>query len=159
MPSLAEFSLQLERCAQSEWEVRDFVEAFSKVRLLSIARAMAAPGVAGQPDTAPAPSHRDPVSPDWKNAEKLLASGLTPGQIDASTDPSLDWLHIDVAMDPASRTKVAKFLASTCLSDKQIRAIFPALRRMQFAAADVARLRRSEVPRLNGWLAWTRAEA
>jgi hypothetical protein len=160
MPSLAEFNAQLERCAQSSGEVRDFVEAFSKVRLRYIARAM------GASDLPPVrPSSREssrppavPVSPDWGDSAKLAASGLTLDQIAASDVPSSEWLHIDVAMDPASRSTVARFVADTCLSDKQRRALFPGLSSASFSATATASLRRAEVPRLNAWLAWSRAE-
>jgi hypothetical protein len=160
MPTLAEFNAQLERCAQSDQEVRDFVEAFSKVRLRYIARAMSA---ASPPITEPKiATFRGrspvPVSPDWSDPAKLAASGLTSGQVAASVDPSADWLHIDVAVDTASGIKVAGFIKGTCLSDKQRRAIFPALSRISFGAPVVSDQRRIEVPRLNAWLAWSRAE-
>lgn len=156
MPSLAEFSAQLARCAQSDQEVRDFVEAFSKVRLRYIARAMTA---ARSPvSDLVAEQLSLPVSPDWNGPAKLLASGLTPDQVAGSADPASDWLHIDIAMDPTSVADVTKFVMATCLSDKQRRALFPALSRLSFAAPAIRDQRRREVPRLNAWLAWSRVE-
>lgn len=160
MPTLTEFNAQLERCGQSAEEVRDFVEAFSKVRLRYIARALSAAPPPGP--TTPARSGRAapsvPVTPDWSDAAKLSASGLTRAQVAAGIDPGADWLHIDLAMDPSSRACVAGFLAETCLSEKQRRALFPALSAIQFAAPAAAARRRAEVPRMNAWLAWSRAE-
>ena len=160
MPSLAEFNAQLERCAQSAEEVRDFVEAFTKLRLRYIARAMGAPPPPVASPIPPASAGRSqvPVSPNWSDPAKLAASGLTPAQVAASTDPSADWLHADVAMDPASRSKVMGFIEDTCLSGKQRGALFPGLMRVSFSAPAVADQRRAEVPRLNAWLAWSRAE-
>ena len=39
--------------------------------------------------------------------EKLSQSGTTPAYITSNSDPENNWLHIDVAMDLASRQKVA----------------------------------------------------
>lgn len=160
MPSLAEFSAQLARCAQSDQEVRDFVEAFSKVRLRYIARAMAAARSSDLDPTVRAAGEQLslPVCPDWSDPEKLSASGLTPEQIASTTDPGSGWLHIDIAMDPASIPNVARLIMATCLSDKQRRALFPALSRISFAAPAIRNQRRREVPRLNAWLAWSRVE-
>ena len=98
------------------------------------------------------------MSPDWSDLAKLGASGLTFEQVEASVDPSVEWLHVDVALDPASGFKVTRFIMETCLSDKQRRALFPALSRKSFSAPAINDRRRGEVPRLNAWLAWSRAE-
>lgn len=156
MPTLAEFNAQLERCAQSADEIRDFVEAFSKVRLRYIARAMTAQAVvtsAASPRTV-----GTPVEPDWTDAAKLEQSGLTRAQLQSSLKPQLDWLHVDVAMDVASRSTVRSFLALTCLSDKQRKALFPALSAFRFDAPELRASRLAEVRRLNAWLVWTRSE-
>jgi hypothetical protein len=73
-------------------------------------------------------------------------------------DPGADWLHVDVAMDRASQLRVSGFIADTCLSDKQRRALFPGLSRKSFSAQADRDRRLAEIPRLNGWLAWSRAE-
>jgi hypothetical protein len=160
MPTLAEFNAQLERCGQSPEEVRDFVDGFSKVRLRYIARSMATLPTAPpmQPKLSARGAAHPPITPDWSDLEKLSQSGLTPAQIALNSDPDNDWLHIDVAMDLASHQKVAGFLAQTCLSDKQRRALFPGLSRKQFTSSEAQVRRRSDVPRLNAWLAWSRAE-
>lgn len=155
MPTLAEFSAQLERCAQSEREVRDFIEAFSKVRLRSISRALAAMQA---PEAKAVVSGSAGVVVDWQDAQKLAQSGLYLAQVQASKVPASDWLHIDTALDPASRAEVDRLLALTCLSDKQRRALFPALSAARFATAIAKDARSAEVVRLNDWLDWTRRE-
>src|ERR1700677_452030 len=89
MPTLAEFTAQLGRCAQSPEEVRDFIEAFAKVRLRYIARSMTTTRPSA-PDMSTSGTRRRlsvPVSPNWNDPSKLIASGLTISQVAASTDP------------------------------------------------------------------------
>ena len=101
MPTLTEFNAQLNRCAQSPEEVRDFVEGFSKVRLRYIARAMAhtLPIVELQPGRPV--RHKKvplPIAPDWSDGGKLAESGHS-STGSSHADPGADWLHVDVAMD------------------------------------------------------------
>jgi hypothetical protein len=156
MPTLSEFNAQLERCAQSPSEVRDFVEAFSKVRLRYIARSLASPSL-DAPEAATAATSTV-TSPDWADIEKLSASGLTLGQVAEFSTPEIHWLHVDIAADPAGRSAVTALLSQTCLSDKQRKALFPALFGAQFKTAEAVDRRRAEVPLLNEWLVWSRAE-
>lgn len=160
MPTLAEFNAQLERCAQSPDEIRAFVEEFSKVRLRYIARAMLAAqqsvGVSRALSTKGKVAKK--VTPDWSNRKKLKESGLTPTQIAASPSPQTAWLHVDVAMDPASRNVVLDFLTQACLSDKQRRALFPGLSAVRFTSPEAQIIRRIEVAHLNAWLSWSRSE-
>ena len=150
MPTLSEFSAQLGRCAQSPEEIRAFVDAFSKVRLRYIARAIAASQARLPPRAA-----TSVTGPDWTDLAKLTRSGLKADLLVG--DPPYDWLHVDVAADRAGREEVQRLLAATCLSDKQRKAIFPALNRTTIGPATVA-ARIAEVPRLNAWLAWSLSE-
>ncbi|MDR6294610.1 hypothetical protein E9232_007165 [Inquilinus ginsengisoli] len=158
MPTLAEFNAQLERCAQSPEEVRNFIEGFSKVRLRYIARAMTASPVVLPSSLGEQAAMYMSIAPDWDDVEKLAQSGLAREQVASSANPGKDWLHIDIAMDPVSRGIVADFLAQTCLSDKQRRALFPALSAAKFRDSEASARRRNEVPHLNAWLAWSREE-
>ena len=162
MPTLSEYSAQLERCAQSSEEVRDFIESFSKVRLRYIARALTstpADRTSRRAVRAARPGTLFAVAPDWGDPAKLMASGIDlNGVRDSASDPGEEWLHVDVALNPDCRASVEALLAQTCLSDKQRRALFPSLSKSQFTSADAREARRREVPRLNGWLAWSRTE-
>src|SRR5579871_2609405 len=153
MPTLSEFNAQLERCAQSAEEIKDFIEAFSKVRLRYIAKAIEARDFlrVAQP-TYPTQGTTFPILPDWTNNEKLTQSGLTPDKVAGVADPAALWLHIDIAMDSNSRPAVASYLARTCLSDKQRRALFPFLSAAKFSTAEARSGRRNEVSRLNAFL-------
>lgn len=154
MPNLAEFTAQLARCAQSPEEIRTFVEAFSRVRLRYIASQLAAPAQA-QVD---APSEAAPL--DWTDYELLDRSGLAAVDVIGLSDPSTSWLHVNVAVDPSpsARKQVQALIAEACLSEKQRKALFPALIASKTSDPSWVERRAAEVPTLNAWLRWARTE-
>lgn len=126
--------------AQSPEECAAFAEAFAKLTVNQIRFAIGSP-------VAEAGGQEQAFKPDWDSVEKLLASGLSPNEIDDEVRRGRKYLHIDVAVaSPDVRTA---FLAFSGLSKKQQRILFPKLS---------ARTRHSpeaiegEVVKLNRWL-------
>ena len=144
--SMHDFAQQLARCAQSPGEATAFMEAFARVRLLGITKALSAP-------MREAVEAGDAVAPDWCDAGLLQESGIDPAEAAAAAEPERMFLHIDVA---AARAKAAisVFLDMSGLSDKQRGDLYPWLSSQK---GDVDRATLSdEVRRLNRHLAWVR---
>jgi hypothetical protein len=141
-----DFAQQLARCAQSHEEAVAFMEAFARVRLAGITKALSAP-------MREAIEAEDEISPDWQNVQLLSESGIDPAELAVTNHPEKIFLHIDVA---ASRAKaiISVFLDMTGLSDKQRSDLYPWLSTQK---GDVDRDTLSgEVRRLNRHLAWVR---
>ena len=144
--SMKDFAQQLARCAQSPAEATAFMEAFARVRLLGITKALSAP-------MREAVEAGDAVAPDWGDADLLHESGIDQAAAAAAAEPERMFLHIDVA---AARAKAATsvFLDMSGLSDKQRSDLYPWLSSQK---GDVDRATLSdEVRRLNRHLAWVR---
>lgn len=128
--------------AQTPEEARAFVEAFARVTVHRIKRELGTP-------LAEVGAEEAGLKPDWDDEAKALESGLLPAQIDDSTRAGQKYLHIDVAAAAAGGKARALFLALSGLSDKQQRALFPALR----SPSKYERTQLSnEVGQLNAWL-------
>ena len=144
--SMQDFAQQLARCAQSPAEAVAFMEAFARVRLLGITKALSAP-------MREAVEAEDAIAPAWADADLLNESGIDPADLAATNEPERMFLHIDVA---AARAKaaVSMFLDMSGLSDKQRGDLYPWLSSQK---GDVDRATLSdEVRRLNRHLAWVR---
>lgn len=151
MVSLASFAEQLERGAQDESEILAFVEGFAKLRLKGIIAQLAAPA-----PMAPVERSQDIIKPNWGDTALLEASGIEPSAIAGRDDPELMYLHIDMALQ-GPRATIDVYLGMTGLSDKQRRAVFPALSRVARGAGNRQAVER-DTRRLNAWLDWVRSE-
>ena len=144
--SMHDFAQQLARCAQSKEEAIAFMEAFARVRLLGITKALSAP-------LREAIEAEETVAPDWSNSALLEESGIDPSVLATTNKPEAIFLHIDVA---AARVKaaVSAFLDMSGLSDKQRSDLYPWLSSQK---GEISRdVLSDEVRRLNRHLAWVR---
>ena len=144
--SMQDFAQQLARCAQSPAEAVAFMEAFARVRLLGITKALSAP-------MREAVGAENAIAPDWNNPNLLDESGIDQAELAGTSEPERMFLHIDVA---AARAKaaVAVFLDMSGLSDKQRSDLYPWLSSQK---GEVNRdVLSDEVRRLNKHLAWVR---
>ncbi len=144
--SMQDFAQQLARCAQSPQEAVAFMEAFARVRLLGITKALSAP-------IREAIEAEDAAAPDWHDADLLEESGIDPAELTATNEPQRMFLHIDVAAARV-KTAISVFLDMSGLSDKQRGDLYPWLSSQK---GEVSRdVLSDEVRRLNRHLAWIR---
>ncbi|MCB8881737.1 hypothetical protein ACELLULO517_15925 [Acidisoma cellulosilytica] len=147
---MQDFAQQLARCAQSKEESVAFMEAFARVRLAGITKALSAP-------LAHAAAAGEDLEVDWNDSVLLVESGVDPVDVAkavaAKTDPGRLFLHIEVAL-ARSKATIATFLDMTGLSDKQKRDLYPWFS-SQIGGGSRAELA-DEVKRLNLHLAWIR---
>lgn len=134
--------------AQTAAEAQAFVDAFARVTVKFVRDSIGKPLVE-------AAAAEQAQAPDWDSAEKLAASGLTPGQIDQAARAGRKYLHIDAAAKKEGKAARGLFLGLAGLSAKQRRAVFPLLSSSPpYDSKDLS----VEVARLNQWLDEIRAE-
>ena len=160
MPSLAEFNAQLERCAQSAEEVRDFVEAFTKLLTpLHRPRHGGTPSTGRQPDTA-----RIRRAVAGSRVSELERSRETCGiRADACAGGSEHGPFRRLAAcrrchGPGFPFESDGLYRGHLPFGEAERRVIPGADACVVLGAAVADQRRAEVPRLNAWLAWSRAE-
>jgi hypothetical protein len=134
--------------AQSHAEAVAFIEAFARINVEVIRRAL------GSPIAEIVQAERS-LQPDWDDPKLLAESGLEPEQVDEVTRAGTRYLHVDVAASGSGSEATKLFLGSTGLSLKLQKSLFPAL--SSRPPHDRARLSR-EVSRLNAWLDWVRRD-
>jgi len=146
--SFQDFADQLSRCAQSDEEAVAFMEAFARVRLEVITKALTAPLDAVAAET------EELIAPDWSDNDLLAESGIRRDDLAGVNDPEKRYLHIEVAV-ARRKSVISVFLDMTGLSDKQRGDLFPLLstERREAERSAIAR----EVQRLNRHLDWIRS--
>ena len=146
--SFQDFADQLSRCAQSDEEAVAFMEAFARVRLEVITKALTAPLDALAAET------EEEVAPDWSNDNLLAESAIRREDVAGVNGPEKRYLHIEVAV-ARQKSVISVFLDMTGLSDKQRGDLFPLLSTERREAERSALA--LEVQRLNRHLDWIRS--